>query len=379
MKTIRMLAFFLSLTLVLFLMPSSYAAFETDMPSAILVEAESGKILYEKNADEMRHPASVTKVMTLLLVWEAIDSGKISLTDTVTVSERASGMGGSQVFLEVGEKMSVEDLLKSVIIASANDAATALGEYVAGSERAFVDMMNRKAVQLGMKHTHFDNTNGLDDTTETHLTTARDIALMSRALLTEHPKVIEYTTLWQDSIRDGAFVLTNTNKLIRFYDGANGLKTGYTQKSGYCISATALRDGLQLIAVVMGADSSNARNVAVKEMLDYGFAQYTYCRVEPQEGIEFVLKNGKKVISSAKAEGFGTVISKNDNAPIETEYILYENLTAPIEKGKPVGEVIYRINGSEVYRESLKASETVEKMTFWNMFILALKSYFMME
>ena len=208
-------------------------------------------MLYEENADQALPPASVTKIMTLLLVMEAIDGGSITLNDTVQVSENAASMGGSQVFLEPGETMSVEELLKCVIVASANDASVALAEFVAGSEEAFVARMNERAGQLGMQNTHFENTNGLDDTTTEHLTSARDIAIMSAELI-RHPKILDYSSIWMDSIRNGSFGLTNTNRLIRFYRGANGLKTGSTSRAGFCISASALRDGMQLIAVVMG-------------------------------------------------------------------------------------------------------------------------------
>lgn len=379
MKTIRLLAFLLPIFLILLSAPTGYAAFESAAPSAILMEASSGAVLYEKNADEMRHPASVTKVMTLLLVFEALDSGKITMKDTVTVSERAASMGGSQVYLETGETMSVEDLVKSVVISSANDAAVALGEYVAGSESAFVSLMNERALSLKMEHTHFDNTNGLDDTTETHLTTARDIALMSRELITKHPTVLEYTTLWQDSIRDGAFVLTNTNKLIRFYPGANGLKTGFTQKSGYCISATAMRDGLQLIAVVMGADTSNSRNAAVKEMFDYGFANYCVKSAKAPENVTFTLTGGKKTECHAGGTGFSFVGSKNKDLHITVEYTVKEDLSAPIQAGDTVGEIIYKMGDEVVKKEPLVANETVEKITFWDILVSSLCSYFMLE
>ena len=376
MKTIRLLAFFLAFIFLTVTVPTSYAAFDTEVPSAILIEATTGKVLYEKNADEMRHPASVTKVMTLLLVFEAIDLGKINMQDMVTVSERAASMGGSQVYLEVGEVMSVEDLIKSVVIASANDAAVALGEYVSGSENAFVEAMNQKAISLGMKNTHFDNTNGLDDTTETHLTSSRDIALMSRELIVKYPSVLNYTTLWQDSIRDGAFVLSNTNKLIRFYDGANGLKTGFTQKSGYCISASAKRGELQLIAVVMGAESSDKRNVAIKEMFDYGFANYTAKTVSPPDAIELPIIGGKCLTCKAVGEGFHFVMEKDKKQEITTEYIIPDNIKAPIYKGDAVGKIVYRM-GSEIIREeNLTVTETVEKMTLIDMLLSTLRVYF---
>lgn len=377
MKTIRLLAFILPFCLILALTPKSFADFESEVPSAILMEATSGEVLYEKNADEMRHPASVTKVMTLLLVFEAIDSGKITMQDTVTVSDRAASMGGSQVFLEVGERMSVEDLVKSVVICSANDAAVALAEYVSGSEAAFVQLMNEKAISLGMKNTHFDNTNGLDDTTMTHLISSRDIAIMSRELILNHPNILNYTVIRQDSIRDGAFVLTNTNKLIRFYEGANGLKTGFTQKSGYCISATAKRGDLQLIAVVMGAETSDKRNTAVKQMFDYGFANYTAEKVDAPEGIEFSVKGGKTVIGKASGQGFSYVTSKSKKQPITVEYTLLENLTAPIVLGDTVGEIVYKSGDEILHSEALIADEVIEKMTLWDMLISAIKAYFM--
>lgn len=379
MKTIRLLAFVLLFSLILSLMPASFADFESEVPSAILMEADSGEVLYEKNADEMRHPASVTKVMTLLLVFEAIDGGKITMQDTVTVSERAASMGGSQVFLEAGERMSVEDLVKSVVISSANDAAVALAEYVSGSESVFVQAMNEKAIALGMNNTHFDNTNGLDDTTMTHLTSSRDIAIMSRELILSHPDVLKYTVIRQDSIRDGAFVLTNTNKLIRFYEGANGLKTGFTQKSGYCISATAKRGDLQLIAVVMGAETSDKRNAAIKEMFDYGFANYAAEKVAPPECVEFSVKGGKSILGKASGQGFGYVIEKSKKQPIAMEYTLLENLTAPIAVGDTVGEIVYKAGDEILYRERLVATEGVDKMTFWDMLLSAFKAYFMIS
>ena len=232
-----------------------------DCKAAILMEASTGKILYEKNADEALPPASVTKIMTLLLVMEAIEAGQINYTDMVTASAHACSMGGSQIYLKEGERMSVEDLIKSVVISSANDAAVALAEFISGSEEAFVSQMNERAGQLGMKNTSFENTNGLDDTAISHLTSARDIAIMSRELI-KHKKITEYSSIWMDTIRDGSFGLTNTNRLIRFYRGATGLKTGSTSKAGFCISATAEREGMTLICIIMGASTRDERNSA---------------------------------------------------------------------------------------------------------------------
>ena len=381
MRRIKGLAFLLVFLCVLALVPIPVFAdeVETDAPSVILMEAESGIVLYEKNADEVRHPASVTKVMTLLLVFEAIDSGRIKMTDSVTVSERAASMGGSQVFLEVGEKMSVEDMIKSVVICSANDAAVALAEFVEGSESAFVDKMNAKALELGMKNTHFDNTNGLDDTTETHLTSSRDIALMSRELIVKHPSVLNYTTIWQDTIRGGAFTLTNTNKLVRFYSGANGLKTGFTSKSGYCISATAKRDGLQLIAVIMGAESSDKRNQTAKRLFDYGFAKYSYVELSYQEKIFFRVTGGIKGESYGEVLPISKVLPKEQKGILTYEIQISESVTAPIRRGDVIGRVIYKSKDTVIEEVEITAGENVDKMTFFGLLKKVLLNYLMLE
>ena len=245
--------------------------------SAILMEASTGTVLYAHNPDEALPPASVTKVMTLLLVMEAIDSGRLKYTDTVTASANAASMGGSQIYLKEGETMCAEDLLKSVVIASANDAAVALAEHIAGSEEAFVAKMNERAAALGMTSTKFENTNGLDDTTTEHVTSARDIAIMSRELI-KHKKILEYSSTWMDTIRNGSFGLTNTNRLVRFYNGATGLKTGSTSKAKFCISATALRDGMELICVIMAADPRDIRNAEAKKLLDWGYSNFELYR-----------------------------------------------------------------------------------------------------
>ena len=244
--------------------------------SAVLMDVTTGTVLYENNSHEPLAPASVTKVMTMLLIMEAVDSGKIALNDTVTASENAAAKGGSQIYLKAGETMSVSDMLKSIAVSSANDCACAMAEHIAGSEAAFVDAMNQRARELGMRDTHFVNCTGLDDddTAKQHRTSAYDIALMSRELLKNHPSIKKYTTIWMDTVRGGAFGLSNTNKLIRFYPGATGLKTGFTSGAGYCLSASAQRDGMELVAVVMGAKTSQARNAACKELLDYGFANF---------------------------------------------------------------------------------------------------------
>ena len=256
-------------------LPASAVELDVAGKSAVLMDVATGAILYESNSHERLAPASVTKVMTMLLIMEAVDSGKIALTDMVTASEAAAAKGGSQIYLEENEQLPLREMLKSVVVSSANDCACALAEHVAGSEAAFVSRMNDRAAELGMTDTHFVNCTGLDDgpDADTHLTTAYDIALMSCALL-KHEEIKEYTTIWMDTVRGGTFGLSNTNKLIRFYSGATGLKTGFTSGAGYCLSASAMRDGMELIAVVMGAETSQSRNAACKSLLDYGFANF---------------------------------------------------------------------------------------------------------
>lgn len=378
MKKIQLTAFLLFLFVFLAGLPViSSAEPEIQAPSVILIEAHTGTVLYEKNADEVRHPASVTKVMTLLLTFEAIDSGKIKMSDMVTVSENAAKMGGSQVYLEVGEQMTVEDMVKSVVICSANDAAVALAEFVAGSESGFVEKMNEKAAALGMKNTHFENTNGLDDTTDTHLTSARDISLMSRELIMKHPDVLKYTTIWQDTIRNGAFTLTNTNKLVRFYPGANGLKTGFTSKSGYCISACAERNGLQLIAVIMGAETSDKRNVTAKHLFDYGFANYAYAEMPAPADLKVPVKGGVSASVGGVCAPLGKVVEKGSGNSISATAELLPQVTAPVKQGDVIGRVVYKSADTVLGEVDVYASEAVEKMTFGKMFLLLLKKYIM--
>ena len=334
--------------------------------SAILMEASTGKVLFEQNADEALPPASVTKVMTLLLVMEAIADGKLAYTDMVTASANACSMGGSQIYLKEGEQMSVEDMLKSVVIASANDAAVALAEHIAGTEEAFVEQMNCRAAELGMKNTHFENTNGLDDTTTAHLTSARDIALMSRALIS-HPKITEYSSIWMDTIRDGAFGLTNTNRLVRFYPGATGLKTGSTAKAGFCVSATATRDGMSLICVIMGAESRDIRNASATSLLDWGFANYA-CYSAPSISLSPMrVLGGTKEECKILAEPFSDVVLKNDRKRIEYVVELPESLAAPVQKGAAVGTVTYRLDGEIIGSCRILAEESVEKIGFWEL------------
>lgn len=345
----------------------SYPNLALDCKSAVLMEASTGKILYAKNENEALPPASVTKVMTLLLVMEAISDGKLKYTDMLSASEHACSMGGSQIFLEVGEKMSVEDLLKSVIIASANDAAVVLAEAVAGTEEAFVDMMNARARELGMKNTTFENTNGLDDTTENHLTSAMDIAIMSRELI-KYPKVTEYSRIWMDTVRDGAFGLTNTNRLVRYYEGATGLKTGSTSKAGFCITATAERDGMTLIAVIMGSSGRDARNSAAVALLNYGFSSFTVFSSKGEEH-RIPVDGGRMDFCRATEEDFACVINKKYSGKIEKSIEIIDALKAPVAKGGQVGTVTYRANGEILGTAKIVTCESVDSIRFLDILI----------
>ncbi len=361
----RTLAIILSLILMLSTAISVHGAPEIqfDAKSVILMEASSGKVLMENNADAALPPASVTKVMTLLLVMEAIEEGKIKLEDMVPVSSNAASMGGSQVYLEPGEEMSVDEMIKCVVVSSANDAAVALAEYVAGSEEIFVEKMNERAGQLGMLNTKFENTNGLDDSTTEHLTSARDIAIMSRELI-KHPKILEYSSIWMDSIRNGAFTLTNTNRLIRFYNGANGLKTGSTSKAGFCISATALRDGMQLIAVVMGAPNRDTRNEIAKKLLDYGFASFSVAEWDACELTPLKLVGGLQKECRVGFGEFRTVVGKGERDNIEQSISLPEELNAPVREGDVIGQVTYTLNGEVIGKADITALENADKIGF---------------
>ena len=350
--------------------------FQSDAKSLILIEATTGKVLYENNADEALPPASVTKIMTLLLVMEAIDRGEIQLSDMVSVSENAAKMGGSQVYLEVGEQLSVEEMIKCVVIASANDAALALAELVAGTEEAFVAKMNERAQTLQMKNTHFENTNGLDDTSQNHVISARDIAIMSAELM-KHQTILKYTTIWQDSIRNGTFVLTNTNRLIRFYPGANGLKTGSTAKAGFCISAAAKKEGMQLIAVVMGASTRDNRNEMAKQLLNWGFSNYTKITIENKESLQLSVRYGKQQVVSVGYDSFDLVVEKNQASSIEKKINLNQTVNAPIRKGDAVGEIVCSIAQQEIAHYKIYATESVERTTFGSIFVQLIKNYFL--
>ena len=336
---------------------------ECDLTGAYLCEATTGKVLYAKDEYKAASPASVTKVMTLLLVCEALKEGKFNLEDNVRVSAKAASMGGSQVFLEEGERITVEELIKAAIIASGNDASVALAELTAGSEGAFVNMMNKRAKELGLKNTNFENTTGLDDTTTKHYSCAADIAKMSRELIS-HDIILKYSSIWQDTIRDGEFTLTNTNRLVRYYDGCNGLKTGSTDKAGFCVSATAKRGNMQLIAVIMGAPTREDRNNAARILLDYGFANFALYERD-EEFIEdcMVLGGVKDQVALYRAP-FSVVINKSYLSSVEEIYELPENLSAPIDKEKPLGRVTYMLNGKQIGYSEIYAKETVEKIDF---------------
>ena len=361
----------LVLLLILPLLPRQAAAVELDVSgkSALLMDVATGTILYEKNAHEKLAPASVTKVMTLLLIMEAIDSGKIGWQDPVTASEAAAAKGGSQVYLKVGETMSVSDMVKSIAVSSANDCACAMAEHIAGSETAFVELMNRRAEELGMADTHFVNCTGLDDSEEAkqHRTCAYDIALMSRELMKYHPDIKKYTTIWMDTIRDGAFGLSNTNKLIRFYSGATGLKTGFTSGAGYCLSATAERDGLELIAVVMGCETSNLRTAACKSMLDYGFANFALVSPALESSVDVPVKLGHTASVAAVPETDPQLlVDKAKKDSVTTEITLEESVTAPVLQGQRLGTMTLR-SGDQVLAEvPLIAAESVDPLTWWD-------------
>jgi D-alanyl-D-alanine carboxypeptidase (penicillin-binding protein 5/6) len=344
-----------------------------DAKSAILIDVKSGTVLFEKDSHLKLHPASITKIMTLLLVMESIESGKISLDDEVQCSEHAASMGGSQIWLEPNETMSVDDLLKATCVASANDAATALGEYIAGSEDAFVAQMNEKAKDLGMNDTHFENCTGLD--AENHMTSAYDISLMSRILI-GHDKIKEYSTIWMDSLRDGKTELVNTNRLVRFYEGATGLKTGTTDDAGSCLSATAQRGGLELCAVVMGCKTSNDRFNSARTLLDYGFANYEMSEISPDAKIpksipvKFGVEDEVDIILPV-AESF--LIPKGKSNDVEKKVKLNKTIEANVEEGEILGNISLVLDGKEIGEYPLCAGKSVERMNFKNAFLILLR------
>lgn len=348
---------------------------DPSIASAILIEAKSGKVLYEREADAEHIPASVTKVMTMLLIMEAIDSGKLKYDDMVTASANAASMGGSQVYLKEGEQFSVNDMLKSITMASANDACVAMAEHIAGSEEAFVAMMNQRAKELEMVHTNFENTNGLDDTVTNHYTSARDIALMSRELINNHPDILNYTSVWMDTVRDGAFGLTNTNRLVRFYKGANGLKTGSTSKAGFCISASAARDGMQLIAVIMKAPDRDTRNEAAKKLFDYGFANYAYISFPCDTLSRQYVPGSTNDNYDFYIPSFDGVIDKSKTGKVTRETQLSSDIKAPMKAGDPAGTVKYICDGDVIFEDNITVSEDINKETYFGLVFKLLKHF----
>lgn len=331
--------------------------------SACLMEYTTGEVLYEKNADERLEPASVTKIMPLLLICEALDEGSLTLTDMVTGSEKAASMGGSQIWLEAGEQMSVSDMLKAMTVVSANDCTVAMAEHLAGSEEAFVERMNQRAAELGMANTHFANATGLP--VENHYTTARDIARMTRALLS-HPVIFEYTGIWMDSLRGGEMGLVNTNKLVRFYPGANGMKTGYTDSAKYCLSATAKRDKLQLIAAVMKAATSDERFADAKRLLDFGFSNFSVYETTASPLPKLYVRGGLQPEVALSYGSEEILIAKGREKLLELVTELPESIAAPVKAGEVVGKVRYEIAGETVAEVDIVTAQEVQRMGFWD-------------
>lgn len=340
-----------------------------DVKSAILLEPSTGTVIYEQNADEKVQIASVTKIMTMLIIMERIDEGKLALTDMVTASKNAQSYGGSTMFLEAGEEFAVSDMLKGIAVASANDGCVAMSEHIAGNEEAFVEMMNTRAKELGMENTRFANCNGLDDdvdVSEAH-STARDVAIMSAELI-KHKKIFDYTTIWTDSLRDGKFLLANTNKLIRNYQGATGLKTGSTTKAGCCLSATAERGGMELVAVVLGAPTTDIRFSASSKLLDYGFSNYAIDKLveagEPMGTVNVSWGQEKTVTAEAK-ESFDVLTKKSEPKETEKSVKMKSRISAPVKKGDKLGEITFTQNGEVVKTVDIVAGEGVEKKGFF--------------
>ena len=348
-----------------------------DAGAAVLMEKETGTVLYEQSAHDKLEPASVTKVMTLLLVMEAIDNGSLSTDDVVTVSAYAASMGGSQVYLKEGEQMTVHDMLKAVAVASGNDASVALAEHLAGSEAAFVERMNQRAAELGMTDTCFVNCTGLP--AAGHLTSAYDIARMSRELILNHPSIREYTTIWMDSLRDGQFQLANTNKLIRFYEGATGLKTGSTDSAGFCLSATAERDGMELIAVVLKCASSDARSAAASSLLNYGFANYTLMDVYPSQALPpvEVLLGESETVQPILSTSSRVLVEKSMVNQVTTQLSLCQDVEAPVEKGQKLGEMTVWVGEEQLQSIPIVADSAVERLSVPGIFTRLLKTLFM--
>lgn len=353
------------------------AGLEVPAKSALLMDVTTGTVLYESNSHTPLAPASVTKVMTMLLIMEAIDDHRIGWDDMVTASETAAAKGGSQIYLKAGETMSVTDMVKSIAVSSANDCACAMAEHIAGSEEAFVEMMNNRAKELGMNDTHFVNCTGLDDDADAkeHKTSAYDIALMSRALLKDHPDIKKFTTIWMDTVRGGTFGLSNTNKLVRFYSGATGLKTGFTSEAGYCLSASAMREDMELIAVVMGSETSKDRFAACKTLLDYGFANFSLVQPSVDTNTEIPVKLGTlpsvKAVPNAQNS---LIIDKSQKKDITTEVTLETEIAAPVTKGQRLGTMTVKAGEHILAEIPMVAECSVDRLSFWDLFLEMLKS-----
>ena len=347
--------------------PISQKELPVSAPSAVLMEKETGEILYEKAADERRAPASITKIMTLLLIAEDIESGRLSADDTVSVSRRAASFGGSCVFLEEGERMSVDDMLKCIAVVSANDCAVAMAEHLSGTEQLFVDRMNERAGELGLENTHFVNCTGLFDEKEQY-TTARDVALLSRELL-RHDMIKKYTTIWMDSIRDGEFELANTNKLVSRYEGCTGLKTGYTSGAKYCLSATAERDGVEFIAVIMGAKDSEQRNSDAASLLNYGFANFTLCPLRPESPLpRLPVELGRKRALELYCDGDEYALVRKGGGKAEYSMKLPDSVKAPVAEGQLIGELRVSDSTGELAKLPVRAAEAVPGLGFFGIF-----------
>ena len=372
----RTVCIFMVVAVLCCLLPVSAGAVEVAGKSAVLLDVTTGTVLYAKNEHQRLHPASVTKVMTMLLIMEAIDGGSLRWKDTVTASANAAAKGGSQIYLKENETMSVEEMVKSIAVSSANDCACAMAEHLAGSEEAFVEKMNARAAQLGMDDTHFVNCTGLDDSPEAkeHLTSAHDIALMSRQLLKFHPEIKRFTTIWMDTVRGGAFGLSNTNKLVRFYDGATGLKTGFTAAAGYCLSASAMRDGMELVAVVMGCDSSKDRFDACRKLLDHGFATYTLAQPKLEGEVYVPVELGQSnSVQAVPGNEEALLIDKSHKASLVTDITLDESVNAPVSKGQRLGTLTLRAGERVLVQVPLVAAQAVNKLTFGQIFLQLLQ------
>lgn len=343
---------------------------------AVLIEQNSGRVLYDHNMHQKLRPASVTKIMSILLIMEAIDSGRLSYTDKIPCTETAAAMGGSQIWLDVREELTVDEMLKAICVVSANDCTVAMAEYLAGSQEAFVEQMNAKAKELGMNDTNFKNCHGIDE--DGHETSAYDIALMSRELLTKHPNITKYTTIWMDSLRDGKSELVNTNKLIRNYKGATGLKTGSTSNALYNLSASATRDNLSLIAVIMKAPTTKIRFAEAEKLLDYGFSNFQYSKFSNENDILksiSVQKGVKDSIDLAYETSVGALVKKGESKNVEQTINIPEIISAPINKGDVIGNIVYTIDGNEVAKVNIIANESVEKNNIINMINYVFKKW----